>query len=136
MIVVVAPRSIGIGAREILSISLPRTNTLVGSDSEVLLPSKTLALLKRVTAASTCWPCAILAEKVSAEARIAGAKYPMCRIKPSLSRRRERGHRCNGRSRRLNGLNSIIEHWPKTVAGMTASCTKADVRRQSSDVHY
>src|SRR5882672_10223775 len=85
MIVVVASRSIGIGAREILSISLPRTNTFVGSDSEVLLPSKTLALLKRVTAASTCWPCAILAEKVSAQARIAGAKYPTYGIQPSLS---------------------------------------------------
>src|ERR1700732_1843352 len=85
MIVVVASRQIEIGPREILSISLPRTNTFVGSDKEVLLPSKTLALLKRVTAASTCWPCAILAEKVSAQARIAGAKDPTYRIQPSLS---------------------------------------------------
>jgi hypothetical protein len=74
MIRVVALRSTAIGAREILSIRLPRTSTLVGSDSAVLLPSKTLTLLKSVTAVAPCWALATLAMTMSTQLRIADIK--------------------------------------------------------------
>jgi hypothetical protein len=40
MMVVRVPRSVGIGADDIVSMMLPRTRTFVGADSVLLLPSK------------------------------------------------------------------------------------------------
>src|SRR5258705_1586350 len=74
MILVVALRSTAMGAREILSIRLPRTSTFAGSDKDALVPSKTLTLLKSVTAAGPCWALAALAERMSTQVRIAEAK--------------------------------------------------------------
>ena len=72
--VVVAPRSTGIGVREIVSIRLPRTSTLVGSDNDVPLPSNTLTLLNSVIAPLACWACAVFAEKSSAQTAAADSE--------------------------------------------------------------
>jgi hypothetical protein len=59
------------GVGEILSIRLPRTNTLAGSDKDVPLPSNTLTLLKSVIAPLVCWACVALAERMSAQTGVA-----------------------------------------------------------------
>src|SRR5262245_44080584 len=74
MILVVALRSTATGVREILSLRLPRTNTFVGSDKDALLPSKTLTLLKSVTAVAPCWALAAPAVRTSEQASVADAK--------------------------------------------------------------
>src|SRR4029079_12253554 len=74
MIVVVALRSAGIGVREIVSISLPRTSTFVGSDNDAPLPSNTLTLLNSVTGPLACWACAAPVEVINAQTAVADTK--------------------------------------------------------------
>src|SRR6476620_7934151 len=76
--VVVALRSTGIGVREIVSIRLPRTSTLVGSDSDVPRPSNTRTLLNSVVGPLACWAWAGMVEKMSAQTGVADNSRRKC----------------------------------------------------------
>src|SRR5215469_6477150 len=55
MICVLALRSVGIGAVEIRSILLPRTSTLLGTESVADFPSKTRTFWKSTIVGCTSW---------------------------------------------------------------------------------